>query len=186
MQRRILLTALIAAIVLAVLISAAALAKKNVQPILVAGTQQCSPPAYGYQPAPGEPGRWVLVDFVITCQLEAYNNEPMGTGIAQVNMNANVDNTYTGRVWGSYTITTTGTITIPSAIWQGTFEGYNSQYVYTLDNRPPDSGATVILGHMVGQGFYKGYTMDESVREWDNAYNPTLGAFFMEITPGKK
>jgi hypothetical protein len=186
MQRRILLTALIVAIMLAILISAAALAKKNAGPTVVAGTQTCT---YGDKSYDWTGSRLLLTDSVFTCALVAYNNEAMGTGIQVVHMNADFDSTYTGFVWGSYTITTT-----EGGIWQGTFNGYNSQYAlegYTPDpppavHRQEDLGGTVIIGHTDGQGrLYKGYSMSESVRVWDTAWDPSLGVFVMEITKGK-
>jgi len=69
MQRRLLLTALIAAIMLAILISAAAMAQKNAPPPMVAGTQECTPPGpYVYDPITGHS---YLTDSVMTCTLTA-------------------------------------------------------------------------------------------------------------------
>ena len=191
MQRRILLTALIAAIMLAISISAAAMAKKNPPPTTVAttvaGTQQCTRPgSYVYDPITDHS---FLTDTLLTCTLTALDGDvslmPMGTGIAVVHMNADFTGWFKGFMWGDYTITTTAGI-----VWQGTFHGYNNPECTWETGNPiptsPSCDQTVLIGQSSGMGGYAGYSMSQAITSRDNASDLNDGVFVMEITIPKK
>ena len=190
MQRRTLLTALIAAIMLAILISAAAMATRSAPPTaVVAGIQQCTrPESYVYDPITGHS---FLTDTLLTCTLTALDGDvslmPMGTGTAVVYMNADFTGWFKGFMWGNYTITTTAGI-----IWQGTFHGTNNpDCTWETGNSLPTSPScdrTVLVGQASGTGGYAGYSMSQAITSRDNAANLNDGVFVMEITipPGKQ
>jgi hypothetical protein len=187
MQRRILLSALLAAIMLAILISAAAMAKKTAQTATIAGIQQCTRPgSYVYDPITDHS---FLTDTLLTCTLTALDGDnslmPMGTGIAVVHMNADFTGWFKGFMWGEYTITTTAGI-----VWQGTFNGTNNPDCTWETGNPiptsPSCDRTVLVGHASGMGRYSGYSMSQAITSRDNASDLNDGVFVMEITIPQK